>query len=97
MLELKIYIGTTYIDNQGNEHKIAYHKAVNDIQLEFEDCIIYTTIGQWHYIDETTIVVELIVKPEEVPNIIEKVNTIKENFNQEEILVTKKDVDFIAI
>ena len=49
MLELKIYIGTTYIDNQGNKHKIAYHKAINDIQEEFENCTIYTVIGQWPY------------------------------------------------
>lgn len=97
MLELKIYIGTTYKDNQGKEHKIPYSKAVSDVQEQFEDCTIYIAIGQWQYTDETTIVVELIVRPEEVPNIIEKVNTIKENFNQEEILVTKKDVDFIAI
>lgn len=97
MFEFKIYIGTTYTDNQGNKHEIAYHKAVNNIQEEFEDCTIYIAIGQWKYISETTIVVELIIRPEEIPNIIEKINKIKDNFNQEEILVTKKDIDFIAI
>lgn len=98
MIELKAYIGTEYKDNFGYSLAHNHNYVLREILEEFENCTVYPyCLGQWKYVHETTLVVELIIEPEQLNEVIEKLNKLKEKLRQEEILVTRKDIDIINI
>lgn len=98
LIELKAYIGTEYKDNNGYSLVHNHNDVLRLILEEFENCTVHPyCLGQWKYTHETTLVVELIIEPEQINEVIEKLNNIKDELRQEEILVTRKDINTISI